>query len=45
MSNNWVKDIHDMQTKYKTREWVRDNPDKYYQFLNFRVRLPTGRAG
>ena len=37
MSNNWVKDIHDMQTKYKTREWVRDNPDKYYQFLNFRA--------
>ena len=37
MSNNWVEDIHDMQTKYKTREWVRDNPDKYYQFLNFRA--------
>ena len=37
MSNNWVEDIHDMQTKYKTREWVKDNPDKYYQFLNFRA--------
>lgn len=37
MSNNWVEDIHEMQTKYKTREWVRDNPDKYYQFLNFRA--------
>ena len=37
MSNTWVEDIHDMQTKYKTREWVRDNPDKYYQFLNFRA--------
>ena len=37
MSSNWVEDIHDMQTKYKTREWVRDNPDKYYQFLNFRA--------
>ena len=37
MSNNWVEDIHDMQTKYKTREWIRDNPDKYYQFLNFRA--------
>ena len=27
MSQDWVKDIHDMQTKYKTREWV-ENADK-----------------
>ena len=28
MSNDWVKDIHDMQTKYKTREWVENNQDE-----------------
>lgn len=37
MSKDWVKDIHDMQTKYQTREWVNNNPDKYFQFLNFRA--------
>lgn len=34
---DWVKDIYDMQTKYKTREWVKENKDKHYQFLNFRA--------
>lgn len=37
MSNDWVKDIHDMQTKYKTREWVENNQDKLRQFLEFRI--------
>ena len=37
MSNDWVKDIHDMQTKYKTREWVENNKDKLRQFLEFRI--------
>tara|TARA_B100000902_G_scaffold333076_1_gene331384 strand:+ start:3597 stop:3998 length:402 start_codon:yes stop_codon:yes gene_type:complete len=37
MSKDWVKDIHDMQTKYQTREWVRDNPEKLRDFLEFRV--------
>lgn len=37
MSKDWVKDIHDMQTKYQTREWVDQNGDKHVQFLNFRA--------
>ena len=37
MSINWVKDIHQMQTKYKTREWVENNPEKLKEFLKFRV--------
>ena len=37
MSNDWVKDIHDMQTKYQTREWVENNQDKLRDFLEFRI--------
>jgi predicted HAD superfamily Cof-like phosphohydrolase len=40
MSRNWVEDIHNMQTKYKTREWVWDNRDdveKLKKFLEFRI--------
>ena len=37
MSNDWVKDIHDMQTKYQTREWVENNQDKLRKFLEFRI--------
>lgn len=37
MSKDWVKDIHDMQTKYQTREWVQNNPDKLKDFLEFRI--------
>jgi predicted HAD superfamily Cof-like phosphohydrolase len=37
MSKDWVKDIHDMQTKYQTRDWVDQNSDKHIQFLNFRA--------
>ena len=37
MSINWVVDIHQMQTKYKTREWVENNPEKLKEFLKFRV--------
>ena len=37
MSINWVEDIHQMQTKYKTREWVNNNPEKLKEFLKFRV--------
>lgn len=38
MSKDWVKDIHDMQTKYYTRVWV-DNVDKekLKKFLEFRI--------
>jgi len=38
MSKDWVKDIHDMQTKYKTREWVENaDKEKLKRFLEFRI--------
>ena len=39
MSNDWVKDIHEMQTKYGTRDWVNANlaHDKLRAFLDFRM--------
>ncbi len=40
MSKDWVKDIADMQTKYKTRDWVwnnRKSSEKIKKFLEFRV--------
>lgn len=40
MSNDWVKDIHDMQTKFGTRDAVEkmDN-DKLLAFLTFRLKF------
>jgi len=37
MSKDWVKDIHVMQAKYLTRQWVENNPEKLKKFLEFRV--------
>lgn len=37
MSKDWVKDIHLMQAKYLTRQWVDSNPEKLKKFLEFRV--------
>ena len=37
MSKNWVEDIHLMQSKYLTRQWVETNPEKLKKFLEFRV--------
>lgn len=37
MSKDWVKDIHLMQGKYLTRQWVNDNPEKLRDFLAFRL--------
>ena len=37
MSKNWVEDIHLMQGKYLTRQWVENNPEKLRKFLEFRV--------
>jgi len=37
MSKNWVEDIHIMQSKYLTRQWVENNPDKLRDFLEFRI--------
>lgn len=40
MSKDWVQDIHDMQTKYQTREWVNysmQDDEKLKEFLKFRI--------
>lgn len=40
MSKDWVKDIHVMQGKYLTRQWVNDNRDNtelLREFLKFRI--------
>ena len=37
MSNNWVKDISDMQDKFGTKEWVKNNPTKLREFMAFRL--------
>jgi len=37
MSKDWVKDIHVMQGKYLTRQWVERNPEKLKEFLKFRI--------
>ena len=37
MSKDWVKDIYLMQGKYLTRQWVKDNPEKWKAFLDFRI--------
>lgn len=38
MSKDWVKDIHDMQTKYYTRVWVNNvDKEKLKKFLEFRI--------
>ena len=39
MSKNWVEDIHLMQSKYLTRQWVEANPEKLKQFLYFRIKF------
>tara|TARA_B100001093_G_scaffold520319_1_gene614643 strand:- start:6604 stop:7005 length:402 start_codon:yes stop_codon:yes gene_type:complete len=37
MSQNWVKDIAEMHSKYKVHEWIENNPDKLEQLLHFRI--------
>jgi len=37
MSQNWVKDIADMHSKYGVHEWIKNNPEKLEQLLHFRV--------
>jgi len=50
MSSNWVKDMNDMHTKYGVHEWVKNNPDKLSEYLEFRLNflqeeLDETRAG
>ena len=37
MSYNWAKDISSMHNKYGVHEWVKKNPEKLRQLLEFRV--------
>jgi len=40
MSNDWVKDINEMQYKYGVHKWIhdnRDNPDQLKRYLEFRI--------
>ena len=38
MSKDWVKDIHDMQTKYGTRDWIaKADKERLELFLRFRI--------
>jgi len=37
MSQNWVKDIAEMHSKYGVHEWIKNNPDKLEQLLHFRI--------
>jgi predicted HAD superfamily Cof-like phosphohydrolase len=38
MSKDWVKDINEMQSKYKTHDWIKDaDINKLKAFLRFRI--------
>ena len=42
MSQNWVKDIEDMQHKYGVKKWMDDNKDnaeKLRAYLGFRIKF------
>ena len=41
MSKDCVFDISQMQGKYGTRQWIKDNPDKLKEFLDFRLNFLT----
>ena len=45
MSKNWVEDIHLMQGKYLTRQWVEANPEKLKEFLDFRIKFLEEELG
>lgn len=39
MSSDWVKDMHEMHKKYGVHEWVKNNPEKLKEFLEFRLKF------
>ena len=39
MSTNWARDIDDMHHRYGVHEWVKNNPDKLKEFLDFRLKF------
>lgn len=41
MSKDWAQDIIDMHAKFGVGEWIKNNPDKLAEFLNFRMNFLT----
>ena len=39
MTRDWVQDIHDMHSKYGVHEWVKNNPEKLKEYLDFRLKF------
>jgi len=39
MSNDWVMDMFRMHEKYGVHEWVKNNPEKLKEFLEFRLKF------
>jgi hypothetical protein len=39
MNRDWVQDIHDMHEKYGVHEWVKNNPEKLKEYLDFRLKF------
>ena len=39
MSKDWVADINEMHKKYGVHDWVKQNPEKLQQFLDFRLKF------
>ena len=39
MSTNWVRDINDMHARYGVHDWVKENPEKLKEFLDFRLKF------
>jgi len=37
MSKDWVNDMNVMHKKYGVHEWVKDNPEKLMEYLQFRL--------
>lgn len=39
MSKDWVNDMNVMHAKYGVHEWVKNNPEKLKDFLDFRIKF------
>jgi len=39
MSKDWVADINEMHKKYGVHDWVKQNPERLQQFLDFRLKF------
>jgi predicted HAD superfamily Cof-like phosphohydrolase len=39
MSKDWSQDMYEMHHKYGVHEWVKNNPEKLKEFLEFRIKF------